>query len=144
MKMSRLFVLAALLMFPAVQAQTDERRTVETFFEAFHARDTTALSRMFEPSASLHTVVVRPTGNSVKAESIADFLKGMASIPAGMRFEEKLTSWSVDTSGELASVWTDYEFYVDGKLSHRGVNCFVLYKSADGWKILSLQDTRKR
>lgn len=140
----RLIILAALLIFPALRAQTDERRAVEVFFEAFHARDTTALSRMFEPGASLHTVVVRPTGNMAKAETIADFLKGMASIPAGLRFEEKLTSWSIDSSGELANVWTDYEFYVDGKLSHRGVNCFVLYKFAEGWKILSLADTRKK
>lgn len=77
-------------------------------------------------------------------EDVADFLKSMATIPADVKFEERLLLWQVLADGTMAQVWTPYEFYVNGKLSHRGVNSFSLAKIAGAWKITYLIDTRRK
>jgi hypothetical protein len=41
----------------------------------------------------------------------------------------------VRVHGPIASVWTAYDFWVDGKFSHCGVDVFDLVKTAEGWKI---------
>ncbi|HOD10564.1 MAG TPA: nuclear transport factor 2 family protein, partial [Flavobacterium sp.] len=41
-------------------------------------------------------------------------------------------------------VWTPYEFYVNEKLSHSGVNAFTLFKENEKWKIIHLIDTRRK
>jgi hypothetical protein len=46
--------------------------------------------------------------------------------------------------GNLASVWTDYKFYIGEKFSHCGVNSFQLFKGDDGWKIIYIIDTRRK
>jgi hypothetical protein len=44
----------------------------------------------------------------------------------------------------MAHAWTPYEFYINGKLSHKGVNAFTLYKDDGQWKIVHLIDTRRK
>jgi hypothetical protein len=46
----------------------------------------------------------------------------------------------------MANAWTSYEFYINGKLSHKGVNSFTLFKESEdlGWKIVHLIDTRRK
>ena len=123
----RLFVLL-LFSTSVLHAQTAERQVIEQFFDAFHKRDTTALGALLSPDAVFHTVSVEKNGNKLSVEGREAFLKAIASIRTGLVIEERLTSWTINTTGEIANVWTDYEFYVDGKRSHAGVNSFQLYK----------------
>ena len=37
--------------------------------------------------------------------------------------------------GRLATVWTPYDFHVDGAFSHCGINNFSMLQTDDGWKI---------
>ena len=46
--------------------------------------------------------------------------------------------------GPIASVWTPYDFWVDGKFSHCGIDIFDLVKTAEGWKISGLTYTVER
>lgn len=34
----------------------------------------------------------------------------------------------------MANVWADYEFYVNGKLLHKGVDAFQLFCENNSWK----------
>ena len=54
--------------------------------------------------------------------------------------DEQIFNITVKQSGNLASVWTPFAFYLDGKLSHCGVNSFQLIKQQKGWKIRYLID----
>jgi hypothetical protein len=38
----------------------------------------------------------------------------------------------------VAIVWTPYDFYINEKLSHGGVDAVSLLKTADGWKIAGI------
>ncbi|MEP6780539.1 MAG: hypothetical protein ABJC26_11665 [Gemmatimonadaceae bacterium] len=44
----------------------------------------------------------------------------------------------VQISGPLASVWMRYDFYLDGKFSHCGVDAFTMLKSDGRWRIATL------
>lgn len=56
------------------------------------------------------------------------FFKSIASIPKEVVFQEKILNYFIQVDGSMAHVWTLYEFYGNGKLSHKGVNAFTLLK----------------
>ena len=56
-------------------------------------------------------------------------------------WDEKIWGIEVQVDDKLASVWTQFAFYLDGNLSHCGVNSFQLYHFDAGWKIIYLVDT---
>lgn len=48
---------------------------------------------------------------------------------------ERIWNPEVKIQGAIAVVWTPYDFWIDGKFSHCGVDAFNLIKTADGWKL---------
>jgi hypothetical protein len=50
---------------------------------------------------------------------------------------------AIETDGDLAMVWGDYSFFVDGKLHHCGVNHFGLVRIDGQWKVASLAWTSR-
>ena len=58
--------------------------------------------------------------------------------------EERITFSSIHIDGNLASVWTPYQFYFQGKFSHCGVNSFQMVKENGEWKIQYIIDTRRK
>lgn len=43
----------------------------------------------------------------------------------------------------MASAWVPYTFYLDGVITHCGVNSIELLRDQEGWKITQLSDTRR-
>lgn len=125
--------------------EADVRKAVDTFFEGFHAQDTIKMKSVFAKEMVLHSVAENANGRKVVVESPAAFAKSIASIPKTMKFEERLLSYNIQIDGTMAHAWTPYEFYINGKLSHRGVNSFQMFKDNDGlWKITYIIDTRRK
>ena len=58
--------------------------------------------------------------------------------PAGGRYVERGFQPEVRVSGLVAMVWLPYDFYLDGKWSHCGVDVFTLLKSQEGWRIATM------
>jgi hypothetical protein len=48
---------------------------------------------------------------------------------------EEMYDPKVEVSGDWAMVWGRYVFFVDGKLSHCGINQFNLVRTEAGWRI---------
>lgn len=143
--MKKIFHLALLLFSPIVFAQeTDVKKTIDTFFEGFHARDTIKMQSVLAKELVLHSVAEKPAGAVLSAETTAQFSKSIASIPTELKFEERLLSCTIQIEGSMAHAWTPYEFYINGKLSHSGVNSFQLFKDKTGWKIIYCIDTRRK
>lgn len=140
-----LFVMS-ITVFSQQNQGNDVTATIESFFTAFHEKDTVKLSAMLHEHASLKTVMVASNGSTVVQEITgATFLKSIASMNPELVFEEKLLAIEVKSDSLMAIAWTPYEFYVDGKLSHTGTNVFTMYREADNrWVIFALADTRKK
>lgn len=57
--------------------------------------------------------------------------------PAG-HYTERGFRAEVRVSGPLAVVWLPYDFYLDGRWSHCGVDAFTLLKADGRWRIATL------
>lgn len=121
------------------------QRTIERFFEGFHAQDSVLIKGTVAKDIILQTVAKDPSGRSyLKKEDFGDFLKSLLGIPKTTEFEERLLSLTIQVDGDLAHVWTPYEFWINGNFSHRGANSFELLKEDGIWKIIYLVDTRRK
>lgn len=139
-----ILLLACISLQPGFAQEAGIKKTIEDFFTAFHARDTVGLKATFAKQMVLHSVAEKKEGGALSVESVPGFLRSMATLPADLKIEERLLSWEIRQDGNMAHVWTPYEFYLNGKLSHKGVNSFSLFKDAGAWKILYCVDTRRR
>ena len=142
-------IVLGLFTFISVNAQMDEKmlvqKTVEGFFEAFHKQDSIAMK-----SFMANKVVLQTTGRNKEGKTqfrttpIEKLYESIVSIPDSIQFEEKLTSWSIQVDRTMANAWVGYEFWLNGKFSHCGINSFQMVNFDGDWKIIYLIDTRGR
>ena len=143
--MRNIFITILFLASFTSNAQKQEiQKVIETFFEAFHARDSVKLKSICSDKLILQSISESPSGAKLSNEIAAAFYKSIASIPNEMKFQEKLLSFSIQIDGSMAHAWTPYEFYINEKLSHKGVNAFTLFKENELWKIIYIIDTRRK
>lgn len=143
--MKSVFILLIFLVTHYSFAQEKEiQQTIETFFEGFHQRDSIKLKSVCSKDLVLHSISESGNGTKFSVEKTTEFYKSIASISTTMKFEEKILNYKIQIDGAMAHVWTPYEFYVNGKLSHSGVNSFQLFKEKEGWKVVYILDTRRK
>jgi hypothetical protein len=116
---------------------------VTKLFDAMRKGDSAAAGALFLPKAQLATADVGPNGPRVRVEEIASFLKAVGS-PHAEVWDERIFNPIVHLDGPLGVVWVEYSFYVGEKFSHCGVDAFQIAQTAEGWKIVSIADTRRR
>ncbi|MAN27102.1 MULTISPECIES: nuclear transport factor 2 family protein [Mesonia] len=128
------------------QSKEDSAKAmVQAFFKAFHEQDSVKLKTYAFEDVQLKSIAKNAKGKMViNTDSYEEFVKSMTTIPAEVDFEERLGLLEVQTDGYLANVWVPYEFYLNGELSHCGVNNFQLIYTDKAWKIISIVDTRKK
>lgn len=143
--MKFLVLLFAFSLSTSILAQeSNPKKVVDDFFVAFHAKDTLTLKQLCHPEIVMRTIANTKEGNKLKDEKFDEFLNSIATIPANLKIFEKLIDYKVEIDGNLAHVWTPYEFYVNDKLSHIGANAFTLYNDNGKWQIIHLIDTRRK
>ena len=162
--MSRPLVLAVSLLLPAALAAQQPtpaapppppqpayaadsvaiNQVITMLFNGMRTRDTAAMRTLFHEPAAMRSVGVRQGKNSVEADGIEDWFKGVAGAPAGVLLDERLGPPEIRVDGNLSSVWVYYEFYVGDKFSHCGVDSFQLGRTDAGWKIRLVADSRRR
>jgi ketosteroid isomerase-like protein len=143
--MRKIVVMIVLFVTANSQAQNQEiQQVIETFFEAFHAKDTLKLKALCDETMMVQSISENAKGTKLSNENPQAFFKSIGSIPAEVKFQEKIISYSIQVDGSMAHAWTLYEFYVNGKLSHKGVNAFTLFKKENSWKIIHLIDIRRK
>ncbi|MHC0445044.1 nuclear transport factor 2 family protein [Flavobacterium sp. 3-218] len=123
----------------------DAQKCIESFFEGFHQRDSAKIKLVCSDKMILQSISESAAKeNRLSNESAKEFYKSIASIPSNIKFQEKILSYNIQIDGTMAHVWTPYEFYINDKLSHTGVNAFTLFKEKDSWKIIYIIDTRRK
>ena len=150
--MSRRFLftatLLALLIPAAGQAQNTPAEkevyaVVEKFFSGFNAKDTTVMRTMLFEDVKLFTTFTNQQGQPMaRVEAASGLMTSIAGAPG--KLFEKIFEPVIQVEDGLANVWVRYEFYVDDKFSHCGIDSFLMVKTANGWKIAALSDTRRR
>ncbi|WP_316802611.1 nuclear transport factor 2 family protein [Pedobacter nototheniae] len=147
MKRIVISALFLILFAPKLFAQTGEEELVKAavnkLFTGMRTADSTLAHTAFANGSLMQTIVNKEGKVSVKTESVNAFLK-IIGTPRKEKYDERIVFTKVLIDGALASVWTDYKFYVDDKFSHCGVNSFQLVKGEAGWQIVYVIDTRRK
>ncbi|MFN3639556.1 MAG: nuclear transport factor 2 family protein [Flavobacterium sp.] len=133
-----LFLNSSLLLSQEVEI----KESITSFFEVFHKKDVLNLKELCDENIKLTSILQNSDGTEIKHESAEQFYNGVQSIPDTILFEEKTFDFSIQHDDVFAHVWVPYEFYVNGKLSHRGHNSFHLMKKQNRWLIISITDSR--
>ena len=138
---------AATAVPPAPATSAADRAEVlavmKRLFDAMRVGDSAAARAVFHPNAQLGSAVVRDGAPEVRLDSPATFLKAIGT-PHTEVWDERTSGEIVHVDGPLAVLWTRYAFYAGSKFSHCGVNAFQMARTAAGWRIVSLIDTRQR
>lgn len=113
-------------------------RTVQRLFDAMSAHDAAAARELFTVDAMLLSVRGNGAASSMPYEKWVERLG--ASKDAWL---ERIWNPTVLEHGSIAVVWAEYDFHLNGKFSHCGVDSFSLLKTAAGWKIASIADTHE-
>lgn len=126
--------------------QKDEQAVEDVIlalFAGMKAGDSAAVHRTCLDNARLVTSYENKEGLPGTEEiTLQDFLVAVGT-PHTEKWNEVPESIRVDVQDHLAIAWVPYRFYVDERFSHCGVDAFQLVRTADGWKILNLTDTRR-
>lgn len=151
MKNFILIFLFLTIYIPLFAQQSEEEKAVKAvivqLFEGMQKHDSTMIRACFHPSARMQSVGAdRKTGvvGLTTEASVDGFVKSIGSIPMNVKLEERVLSYEIRTDAQMATAWTPYEFYVNEKLQHCGVDAFQFYKTDKGWKIITIADTRRK
>ncbi|MFA9214735.1 MAG: nuclear transport factor 2 family protein [Candidatus Methylacidiphilales bacterium] len=123
------------------------KQTILLFFEGMQKSDTNIINNCLHKTARFQTALSNNKTNvtTLENEPVDSFLLQVLTIKKrNLQIEERITQFDIKVDYPMASVWADYEFYVNGKLSHRGVDAFQLFYENNSWKIIQVCDTRKR
>jgi len=124
---------------PQTQKQTEAEvlAVVNRLWEAMRTNDSALARTVFDTGAQM--VRISPAG-VVSRSSFTGFLQqiGRATTP----WIERMVNPEVRVDQNLASVWTWYDFAIGGRTSHCGYDSIELARTAAGWKIIYLADTR--
>lgn len=147
MKQILIFLTPLFFISGSVISQTAEdsvKMVVNQLFTAMKGADAKALKETFADSAVLQTIRRNNDGTFfVQNENVNDFIVFVGKSKKDSA-DERISYGTINIDGPLASVWTPYKFYFNGKFSHCGVNSFQLVRISGRWKIQYLIDTRRR
>jgi hypothetical protein len=120
------------------------KAVINRFFEAMEKGDTSLLLSTCTAEPVFQTYMAEKNGAlQVFTQDFRDFV-AFIGTPSQNKYKEVIEFDAVHTEKSLASVWTPYKFYLNGKLSHCGTNSFQLVKMGDNWKIQYIIDTRRK
>ena len=121
------------------------KEVISLFFDGLQKGDSSLVRKTLHKEIKIQTTFTNKTGKKVLiSETREKLLKTIVSKKASDTYFEKLLSYTIKIDGNLASVWTPYEFYYNGKFSHCGANSFQLFNNNGTWEIIYLVDMRRR
>jgi hypothetical protein len=127
-----------------VQPGSDETKdvwtVVEKMFTEMSAHNPPAIVELFTKEATLTAIIKAKDGKSRIVTFTGEaFSKNFAEKHGELK--EDMYAPKIEVDGDWAMVWGRYVFFIDGKVSHCGINAFHLVKTDAGWKIANASST---
>ncbi len=124
----------------AVEAQagnsSEERAVLETvqrFFDAMADRDAEAALEVMIPEGRFFSLREENGETMIRSSSNEEFAQGLETQERDLL--ERFWEAEVRIHGGIATVWTPYDFFLDGDFHHCGIDAFDLLNDGTGWKI---------
>ncbi len=115
---------------------------VDRMFEGMRTADSAMVRSVFASGARFAGVDGRATPPAVRFDSVDGWIGAIAR--SNRRWNEQIYDVQVRVDGNIAQVWAPYTFYLDGKVSHCGINAIDLLNDGTGWRVTQVADTRRR
>lgn len=126
-------------------SEADAKKSIDIFFEGFHKGDTLLMKSVMAENMVMQTAYTDKNGNNkVNGDDANGFIIAIANRAADQKWDERLLDYKIEIDGNLAHVWTPYEFWFNETFSHCGANSFTLAKLENGWKIIHIIDSRRK
>lgn len=141
-----LFVFTALTVYAQREEKPEKaiKAVINNFFAGMEKGDTVLLKSACTAEPVFQTYTANQEGKmQVYTEDFDEFVRFIGT-PTKDKYKEEIEFEAIHAEKSLASVWTPYKFYLNGKVSHCGTNSFQLVKTVEGWKIQYIIDTRRR
>jgi hypothetical protein len=117
------------------------RAAVDRLCDGMRERDVEKMRSAFADEARMFGLNAQ---GAVQVTTAADFIASIARVPEGVVLDEVLGDVQILIDGQVASVWTYYDFYAGDDFSHCGYNAFQMLKTAGEWKVVAITDSRRR
>ena len=108
-------------------------RTMQAFFDTMTAHDVEGARQILQPQGRFHAMTMKDGKPDVRAFANEEYFAQLQA--SKQKMQERIWNPDVRINGLIANVTAPYDFWIDGKFSHCGVDAFDLIKTEDGWKI---------
>jgi hypothetical protein len=115
---------------------TEEQNVLETvqrFFDAMANRDAAAALEVMIPEGRFFSLREENGEMVTRTFTNDEFAQGLETQEQDLL--ERLWEPEVRIRGGIATVWTPYDFFLDGEFHHCGIDAFDLLNDGTGWKI---------
>lgn len=103
------------------------------FFDAMTARDVERMRSLMTPDGILYGYRESDDGLQIMRPTHKAYLENLGNGEG--KLVERFWEPEVMIYDRLATIWTPYDFHLNGQFSHCGVNNFSMLKTDDGWVI---------
>ncbi len=137
--MYKLLILAVALSYSIISfSQSDDRaailETVQKFFDSIEFRDKQLLESILVPNSL--NISARELDDGEAQINVMSYDEVVSALTRpGRNAKERSWDETVLIQGNIAVVWTPYDFHVDGVFSHCGIDSFQLIKQDGQWLI---------
>ena len=110
----------------------------QRLFDGMEARDSTTLLAALHPDA-----VVVSVGADGRARVMPGpmWARGVAAAPEPL--VERMAAPRVEIAGDLATLWTAYDFHIGARFGHCGTDAFQFARTGRAWRLLVVTFTRQ-
>jgi SnoaL-like domain len=126
---------------PARAQEANVRATVDQIFQGMRTANADMVRAVFSSEARFAIRETRDGPAAIRSRSVEGWLKAIGTSQG--KWDEQVYDVQVAVDGDMASAWAPYTFYLDGQISHCGINSIELIRDAEGWKVTQLSDTRR-
>jgi hypothetical protein len=119
--------------------EMEVREIVNQFFESLNKQDTVLYKEIVFMEGQILSInnITESSGMSVRS-----FRDDMATFNSDEVWEEIPLSYDIKIHKGIAMAWVPYEFRVNGKFTHCGIDIFTLRETNEGWKIINTSYTK--
>lgn len=114
---------------------------IQGFMDALRTKDVAAMNQHVDSLTRI--TLLRPVqggGTRVVVLTAEQFIAAVTR-PDQPGIDEPIRNPVVHVSGDLASVWAEYQVRRDGAVTHCGFDAFHLSRRDGRWKLLNISDT---
>ena len=115
------------------------KKVVNQFFESLNKQDSILYKKILFLEGQIWSI-----NNTTKSSSMSMrfFRDDIGTFNPDEIWEEIPLSFDIKIHNGIAMAWVPYEFKVNGKFTHCGIDIFTLTETNEGWKIINASYTK--